>query len=119
MRGYIQCQIPILPVKDVLKTVEYYHDVLGFNLEWIWDDGGYAEVTCGEILLHFDKQEEISPTSAYLFVNDVDEVYAYYQKKGVNIIREIESKTWNVREFTFQDLNGHMFRVAQSLKQNQ
>lgn len=116
MKGYVQCQIPILPVKDFKESLEYYRDVLDFEVAWIWDENGYAAIKCGEMEVHLDKQENFETYRAhsYLFVENADEVYSLYKRKGVKITQEIESKPWGVREFTFQDINGHRFRIAHS-----
>lgn len=111
-RPSIQCQIPILPVSDFQQSLLYYTEVLGFDVAWIWDEHGYGAVSCGAIEIHLDKQENIETYSTYLFVSNADELYTHYKKQGVDIIREIESKPWGVREFTFRDINGHRFRVA-------
>ncbi|WP_248927495.1 bleomycin resistance protein [Paenibacillus hamazuiensis] len=114
MRDYIRCQIPILPVKSVTESLTYYRDKLGFEIAWVWDEDGYAAVRCGEIEIHLDRQEHFAVYRAhsYWFVENADEVYAAYKNNGVDIVQDIESKPWGVREFTFADIDGHMFRVA-------
>lgn len=117
--GYVQCQIPILPVKNIKEALDFYRDMLGFNVAWIVD-GDYAAVQCGDIVIHLvnvDKHEKIAPYMSYLFVENADEIYSFYKSQGVEIIQQIESKPWGVREFTFQDINGHMFRVAHCEKE--
>ncbi|MBD3922959.1 VOC family protein [Paenibacillus sp. PR3] len=111
-KDYAQCQITILPVRNFKESLEFYKNVLGFDVAWIWDDEGYGAVHCGGVEIHLDKQDVIHPYQSYLFVNDVDVIYAWYRDQGVRIVKEIESKPWNVREFTFEDINGHLFRVA-------
>ncbi|MDF2962172.1 MAG: lactoylglutathione lyase-like lyase [Paenibacillus sp.] len=114
MKGYIQCQVPVLPVKNVKESIAYYRDVLGFDVAWIWNDDGYAAVQNGSIEIHLDQQESFAVyrSHSYLFVQNADEVYALFKSKGVEVVQEIETKPWGVREFTFRELNGHMFRVA-------
>jgi catechol 2,3-dioxygenase-like lactoylglutathione lyase family enzyme len=114
LKGYVQCHISILPVKNFKESLEYYKNILGFDVAWIWDEDGYAAVKCGEVEIHLDKQDEIAPYKSYLFVENADEIYAFYKEQGVEIIHDIESKPWGVREFTFRDINGHLFRVANS-----
>lgn len=109
---YAQCHITILPVRDFKQSLEYYTKVLGFEIAWIWDEEGYGAVRCGGVEIHLDKQEVIHPYQSYLFVDVVDDIYTWYREQGVHIVKEIESKPWGVREFTFEDINGHLFRVA-------
>lgn len=113
-KSYAQCHISILPVKNFKESLEFYTKVLGFDIAWIWDEEGYGAVKCGEVEIHLDKQETVNPYSSYLFVENADHIFSFYKKQGVKIIKEIESKPWGVREFTFEDINGHLFRVAHS-----
>lgn len=111
----IQCQVPILPVRNMDESLAFYLDVLGFKVAWIWDDNGYAAIQCGDIEFHLDVQESFTTYRAhsYLFVQNIDEIYTLYKSKALDIVQDIEQKPWGVREFTFRDVNGHMFRVAQ------
>jgi catechol 2,3-dioxygenase-like lactoylglutathione lyase family enzyme len=112
-----QCQVPILPVYRMDDSLAFYRDVLGFEVAWIWEDHGYAAVRCGEIEFHLDVQDSFATYRAhsYLFVDQAEEIYADYQNKGVDIVRQLEQKPWGVKEFTFRDPNGHLFRVAQEV----
>lgn len=112
MKTYGQCHITILPVKDFKESLQFYTNVLGFDIAWIWDEDGYGAVRCGEVEIHLDKQDHVAPYQSYLFVENADQIYAWYKEQGVKIIKEIESKPWGVREFTCEDINGHLFRVA-------
>jgi len=42
--------VPELPVADVAATQRWDRDVLGFRIEWIWDQG-YGAVSSGEARL--------------------------------------------------------------------
>jgi uncharacterized glyoxalase superfamily protein PhnB len=115
LSGYIQCQVAVLPVKNVGEAIAYYRDMLGFEEAWVWEDGGYAAVRCGAIELHLDLQTSFAAYRAhsYWFVQNADELYSSFKGRGVEIVHELEAKPWGVKEFTFQDLNGHRFRIAQ------
>lgn len=114
LRNFAQCHITILPVRNFKESLDYYTNTLGFEVAWIWDENGYGAVKCGEVEIHLDRQEIVHPNHSYLFVKNADQMYDFYKENGVKIIREIESKPWGVREFTFEDINGHLFRVAHS-----
>ena len=114
LKNFAQCHITILPVKDFKESLKYYTEVLGFDVGWIWDEDGYGAIQCGDVEIHLDKQETVHPYQSYLFVENADQLYDLYKSQGVKIVKEIESKPWKVREFTFEDINGHLFRVAHS-----
>ena len=90
LKGYAQCQITILPVRDFKESLAYYTNVLGFEVAWIWDEDGYGAVTCGGVEIHLDRQDIVVPYRSYLFVENAEEIYAFYKEQGVKVVTEIE-----------------------------
>jgi glyoxalase/bleomycin resistance protein/dioxygenase superfamily protein len=43
--------------------------------------------------------------------SEVDQLCEEWKRSGVDITDELETKPWNLREFTAQDLDGNRFRV--------
>ena len=87
---------PIFPVDDPLKTAEYYRDVLGFDINFKWEDPPTYIVINREdaVGIHLvKKQDDFKPssihTSLFIFVHDVDVVYTEYQTSGANITNPI------------------------------
>ena len=115
MKNYVQHQAPILPVSNMKKTLEYYRDVLNFEIHWVWEDS-YASVFNGDIELHFSKVEKVIPQSVYFFVENADRVYNFLDKQNVEIVKELESYQYGMREFTVKDINGHIFRIGHGEK---
>ncbi|WP_284646449.1 VOC family protein [Paenibacillus silviterrae] len=113
--GYIQCHVPVLPVLNMDDSLTFYRDVLGFEVAWVWDDNGYAAIRCGDVELHLDVQASFQPyrVHSYLFVQNIDEIYGHHAARGVDIVTSLERKPWGVREYSFRDINGHIFKVAQ------
>jgi len=116
MKKYIQHQAPILPVKNMKSTLEYFVNSLCFEIAWIWEDG-YASVFNGDIEIHFAREHNIVPQSIYFFVKNADVVYDFLIKQNVEIIKEIESTPWGMREFAIKDINGHIFRIGHGEKE--
>lgn len=102
--------VPQLPVADVQRSQEYYRDVLGFDIAWMYPDKSIGAVTRGPVSIFLAKAAgRIHPNIHWIFSEDVDATYAELQAKGANITEEIENKPWNIRQFTIKDLNGHVF----------
>ncbi|MFQ5991552.1 MAG: bleomycin resistance protein [Nitrospiraceae bacterium] len=109
---------PEFPVADVVETQRYYRDVLGFRIDWLWDDN-FGAVSKGEVELFFFKSKSPNPPKGfgcYLFVDNADEIYELYKKKGARVIDELGSKPWGMREFTIEDPNGHFLRIGHGEK---
>ena len=107
---------PQLPVSDVRAAQDYYRDVLGFQIAWIWLDD-YGAVYNGDVQIYFTKVDGPRPSMCCCAdVEDADAVYETYRARGAKIVSEIETKPWGMREFTIEDPNGHLFRVGHGVK---
>jgi uncharacterized glyoxalase superfamily protein PhnB len=47
--------------------------------------------------------------------SEVDQLYENWKNSGVRIADELETKPWNLREFTAEDPDGNRFRVFHDL----
>ena len=106
--------VPQLPVEDVEKAQIYYRDILGFEILWIYPDTGkyIGAVSRGNATIFFAKASNpIEPNIHWIYAENVDLTYAEFKARGANIIEDIEDKPWNIRQFTIQDINGHIFYI--------
>lgn len=97
---------------DIPATLAYYKDKLGFECLGTWQDPPvYAIVARDQHAIHFRAAEP--PTTnkdkyadelldAYLFVEDVDALYAEYAGRGVEFTRGLANTPWDSREFVIR-----------------
>jgi len=98
-----------LPVLDVAKAQQYYRDTLGFEIAWT-DGDEIGAVNRGDLPVFFRKSNPgFTPCVFWVYSPEVDDAYAEMQRLGANITEPIENKSWNHRQFTVTDLNGHVF----------
>ncbi|MES2113483.1 MAG: VOC family protein [Bacteroidota bacterium] len=118
---------PHLPVKNLRETLDYYRDALGFYDEWTTanengciTDGGIRR---DEMRLLFGEDPEfVAVINSYKksrlplmwFVENIDEIYAEYQAKGIELADDLRTHAYGLREFAFIDINGYYVRVAES-----
>ena len=108
---------PVLASLDILKTIEFYEEKLGFQRTWA--DAGYGVVVRDEIAIHFWLcTDKIFPenTSCYLQVTEVDQLYEEFKQK--NVIHPngaLKDQPWGMREFSILDLDGNLLRIGQSI----
>ncbi len=112
----------ILPVTNVLKTAEYYRDILGFTISFQWEEPPtYAVVNRDEAVgIHFTESDEIlnqSHPKLYIFVHDPDAVFMEFRKTGANIIEPISDMKYGMREFVIEDLNGYKLVIGKGINQ--
>jgi catechol 2,3-dioxygenase-like lactoylglutathione lyase family enzyme len=120
-KKFIRCGVH-LPVINLRQTLDYYRDVLGFYEEWTEGkiDGGIRR---DEMRMLFgedpDHAKRINTDSARLnllwFVDNIEEVFAEFEEKGVAIASPLTTYPYGLQEFAFIDINGYYIRVAESI----
>ena len=115
---------PVLGVRNVRKTAEYYRDVLGFDLDpsdgvfqpSADEPGGvYGIVSRSGLLIHFqirrgelpERQRQAFERDVYLYVDDLDALHAELQRRGANIKQGPHVAPYGIREIEIVDLNGY------------
>ena len=105
---------PILMVRDLAASLEFYVDKLGFTKDWDWGDPpGFASVSRGKVCL-FLSQGSQGQAGMWLsiFVDDVDGLYEVYRGRGVTIRQPPTDFEWGMREMNVEDPDGHRLRIG-------
>lgn len=113
---------PHFAVADVVKTAEYYRDVLGFELlGYFLDPPVFAMVARDGVEIHIGKQDEgqtAVPNSAfrkigvdaYIFVTNVADLAEELKSKGADIVEGPVKRIYDRTELIIRDCNG--YRIA-------
>jgi uncharacterized glyoxalase superfamily protein PhnB len=110
---------PHLPVKDVEETVKWYKENLGFEEEWFYGDpvtdGGCRRDEM-RVLFGIGSSPYQTPRdlSLILFVDNVEEVYAEIQERGLAIVSPLKTYDYGIKEFSIIDCNGYLLRFSES-----
>jgi len=109
----IEAAIPVLPVRDVSKSLAFYAERLGF--ERLFEYGPYAGIARGPIELHLDGDTPpAGPISVRFAVSGVDELYAKLQKQDViDPAEPLETRPFGMRQFSVRDLDRNRLTFAQ------
>lgn len=114
---------PVLLVHDVKATAAWFHDKLGFRVDFLLGEPPtHAGISRGDwtgrmVTLQLSQvpiERAIVP-SAYIYVMvgaNIDELFAQYRDAGVKIVAEPISQPWGMREFTVREPNGHHLRFG-------
>lgn len=118
--------IPVFLVDDVVATVEYYRDVLGFEVDFVYGEKPvYASVSRDDAIVNFTRSDPPgrrnsvrgsgvgNGTDAYIVVDSVDEVYQELKYHAANIVVELEDHEYGMREFQIEDCNGYRLVIAE------
>lgn len=103
----VECTIPILPVRNLQKSIGFYAGTLGFSVDWGGEPG--AEV-CGmsrdgqPIMLR--QQDAAEPAWVWIGLED-DSLFDEYRSKGVRVVQEPRNRPW-AYEMKFADADGNI-----------
>ncbi len=112
-------------VADVLRTVAFYCDVLGFESLGLWGDPPrFSVVRRGSLEVFLtqlpealrarpDDRAERARRDAYLRVPDLDDLGRQLVTRGARILRGPETAFYGVRELDVEDCDGHVLCFAQ------
>ena len=109
-----------IPVTDMKAALDYYHDKLGFDIDWGGAGGGIAGISKGHCRMFLTDRDfrahhgNAPPVVIWLNLNnkeEVDELYQTWNDSEAKIVSPPESKPWKLHEFTASDLDGNLFRV--------
>lgn len=104
--------VPELPVADVERAQQHYHDALGFDIGWLYTGKEIGAVSRGKVAIFFRKRERpFEPAVHWVFAEDIDASYHELKSLGANIVEPLEMKPWGLRQFTVEDLDGNRFYI--------
>jgi predicted enzyme related to lactoylglutathione lyase len=118
---------PQFSVPDIIKTAEYYKNVLGFSIERCFppDDPVVAIVLREGASIILDKSAMgiAMPNhvihgvgyDAYIAVNEIDRLYEEYKTTGARIVEGPVDRDYEVREMVVEDINGFNLAFGQEL----
>ena len=115
----VECIIPILNVKNLAASMDYYVNVLGFRVEWDWGDPpdvGSVARDDHSIMLVEDGQGHPG-TWIWMGVEDADQYYKEYKASGAKIREHPINYPW-AYEFRVEDLDGHVLRIGSGPKED-
>jgi predicted enzyme related to lactoylglutathione lyase len=129
VKEQLKSDSPCLLVDDVVKSAEYYRDVLGFHFDRYW-----GEPPCFVILLRDSIEISLSnpggsgfvrpnrkvhrdtPWDTYVWVNDLSTLHQELQSKGAKVIRGPEETFYHAREIEIEDCNGYVLCFGQNIE---
>lgn len=112
-RYQFQRAMPVLECADLLRSVGFYRDRLGFSASTWGEPPTFAIVQRGVVTLALNQVPAPPAVSrrtwaAYLYVDDVDGLYAELSQLGVGIPEPPETRIYGCREFVADDPDGHI-----------
>jgi predicted enzyme related to lactoylglutathione lyase len=105
---------PIFPVRDLSASLAHYHR-LGFATRQ-YEGGGYGYAVLDGAEIHLGLAREIDAhASAYLFVEDADELARAWQSAGAAVSLP-QDTDWGQHEGAHIDPDGNVIRFGSPMK---
>ena len=114
--------VPELPVRDIQTAADAYAHQMAFSIDWTYEDSlaGISRDAARIFLRRRTAREAKEVHTATIWLNvassaEVDQLYAEWKDRGVPIVGELQTTTYNLRQFVAQDLDGNTWRVFYDL----
>jgi uncharacterized glyoxalase superfamily protein PhnB len=122
--------VPVLLVDDVLATVDFYREALGFEADFLYDNPPtYASVSRDDAIVNFalsvpaGRRNGVSQagpgngTDLYVVVGDINDVFEEFAQAGVSILSDPVNTDYGMREFKIEDLNGYQIIFGEEIEE--
>ncbi len=101
---------PVLRVRDVAASRDYYVKTLGFSVNWEAED--FISVSRGKCCLFLCEGDQGNPGSwVWIDGKDVDAVYEELKTSGAKIRHPPTNYSWAL-EMQVEDLDGNVLRIG-------
>ncbi|HEY3867525.1 MAG TPA: VOC family protein [Actinocrinis sp.] len=107
---------PIFSVRDLDAALDFYQR-LGFSVRTYRSGVGYGFASRDGIEIHLGvPSREHHPGSAYVFVDDADQLAAAWQAAGVEVFMPQDTE-WGQHEGTLVDPDGNIIRFGSPMEE--
>ncbi len=120
----LTCLTPMLETENLLETVQFYTDILGFECASVYPDKtdpiwacmrkDRVEIMFTERNAHSTIPKPTMTGSLYIHPDNVDEIWELLKNKAV-IEYPIEDFDYGMREFAIRDCNGYLVKFGQEI----
>lgn len=109
--------IPMLPVKSMPASVDFYCRLLGFEVEKQQDEWGWAMLRFNDCRLMLDQSINVHPglfreTVLYLYPDDIAAYHDQIRSRGL-AIPDLNVTFYGLTEFRINDPDGNRLWIGQ------
>ena len=104
----VECTVPVLSVRALAKSIQFYTETLGFKLDW---GGGQGSGICsvsrdGHALMLQQWEEKSAPVWVWIGLKNAG-LFEEFRSKGVRVLQEPQNHAW-AYEMKFEDPDGNV-----------
>ena len=109
---------PVLRVRNLSASIDYYVHVLGFKVDW-QHSGFFASVSRGRCCIFLSEGDQGNPgTWVWIGVSDAQALFEDYRAKGANVRHPPNNYAWAL-EMQVEDLDGNILRMGSDSQEDQ
>ena len=117
-------------VTDVAGAVEYYRDKLGFTIRGYFFEEPPVFAMVGRddqiVMLSLmtagrggsNRDHKDDALDAYIWVDDVDTLYAEFQRSGADLVGPPQLRIYGMKELEVRDLDGYVLCFGEEIKES-
>ena len=108
---------PQFLVDDLDRTIAYYRDKLGFDLDFVYQSF-YASVTRDGFAIHLkhgsrvaaekEHRKQNEHLDAYISVSGIRGLFSELEMRGARIIKPLQQEPWACLDFYVEDPDGNI-----------
>ncbi len=115
---------PVLAVKDINATIQYWKNVLGFQEQWTWGEPPtVGAVSWQKIHVQFIFNPALADLSVgnslWIRVRHIDALYEIHRHNGAEIVKPLENEAWGMAQYIVRDNNGYYLIFADVIRDEQ
>lgn len=115
----LSCARPIFPVRDLPRSLAYYRDVLGFEVDWVYGEPpDFASVSRGKGVLFLGVDDATPGSWVMFFTRDVDALHREIAGRGAIVRMAPRDMPWGVREMQVADPDGNIMRFGTGIEED-
>ena len=126
----MELRYTILYVEKVKKSLEFYRDAFGFEIQFLHESEDYGELNTGNTKLAFSSVSLMnnlgkSPAApnpnapVFEIAFETDDVQAAYQRAiqaGATSVQEVRDEAWGQTTSYVHDFNGYLIEICSPVK---
>jgi catechol 2,3-dioxygenase-like lactoylglutathione lyase family enzyme len=119
MSAKLECINPILIVRDIKASLDYYVRILGFEkAEWVTEESRFAMVSRDGFGIYLSEHpKEHSKAHVWIGAEDIGPLHEEFMAAGAHIEKPPTNYSW-AYEMVVEDPDGHALRIGSDPKQD-
>lgn len=112
----------VIAVRDLVRSADYYRDVLGFSIGWN-EVPGWRLFTRDACTIMAGECPDAPPARdlgehsymAYFEVDDVNGLHSDVAARGAQMVKPLRTEPWGMREFGIETVDGHRMMFGEDI----